>query len=192
MEKNKTNVLIALVGESGAGKSVAAKYLEDFYGMKYLRSYTTREKRADNIDDHTYVNLTQYSRIINKVAENHSHGNWYCATESQCNDADVYVVDVTGLKMLKENYHNKPVVAFYIETPLATRIQRMKYRGDTTANIDERLKNDKFEFDEALKYCDYTVNNEGDLAMTCREIMNKVEEFVAQKGETTETVDQNS
>ena len=45
MAGDKSNVLIALVGRSGAGKSVSAKYLEDIYGLKYLRSYTTREKR---------------------------------------------------------------------------------------------------------------------------------------------------
>ena len=44
MAGDKSNVLIALVGRSGAGKSVSAKYLEDIYGLKYLRSYTTREK----------------------------------------------------------------------------------------------------------------------------------------------------
>ena len=55
MVGDKSNVLIALVGRSGAGKSVSAKYLEDIYGLKYLRSYTTREKRADKLDDHTYV-----------------------------------------------------------------------------------------------------------------------------------------
>ena len=104
MVGDKSNVLIALVGRSGAGKSVSAKYLEDIYGLKYLRSYTTREKRADKLDDHTYVNLAQYSRITGKVAENYYTGNWYCATESQCDDADVYVVDVPGLKQLKENY----------------------------------------------------------------------------------------
>ena len=97
MAGDKSNVLIALVGRSGAGKSVSAKYLEDIYGLKYLRSYTTREKRADKLDDHTYVNLAQYSRITGKVAENHYTGNWYCATESQCDDADVYVVDVSAV-----------------------------------------------------------------------------------------------
>ena len=196
MAGDKSNVLIALVGRSGAGKSVSAKYLEDIYGLKYLRSYTTREKRADKLDDHTYVNLVQYSRITGKVAENHYTGNWYCATESQCDDADVYVVDVPGLKQLKENYHKKHILALCIDTPNSTRIQRMKDRGDTSDAIDERMKKDESAFEEVYDLCDAVINNEGSLSMTCLNIMAELERFKRQirdtEGATTETVDQNN
>lgn len=195
MVGDKSNVLIALVGRSGAGKSVSAKCLEDIYGLKYLRSYTTREKRADKLDDHTYVNLAQYSRITGKVAENYYTGNWYCATESQCDDADVYVVDVPGLKQLKENYHKKHILALCIDTPSSTRIQRMKDRGDTSDAIDERMKKDESAFEESYDLCDAVINNEGSLSMTCLNIMAELERFKRQirdtEGATTKEVDQN-
>lgn len=196
MTGDKSNVLIALVGRSGAGKSVSAKYLEDIYSLRYVRSYTTRERRADKLDDHTYVNLTQYARITGKVAENHAYGNWYCATESQCDNADVYVVDVPGLKQLKENYHNKHILALCIDTPCATRIQRMKERGDTDEAIDERMSKDESAFEEAYDLCDAVINNEGRLASTCEKIVKVLKDFKKQivdmEGATTKEVDQNS
>ena len=40
--------LILLVGKSGSGKTTIAEYLEKHYGMKMLRSYTTRPMRKPN------------------------------------------------------------------------------------------------------------------------------------------------
>ena len=177
MDGNKSNVLIALVGESGSGKSAIAKYLEDFYDLKYVRSYTTRPKRADKIDDHIYVDQAQYDCITHKAAESYYNNNWYCATEHQCDMADVYVIDVQGLKMLKEKYKNKHILSLYINTPLSVRIQRMKDRGDDQENINKRVDNDNGDFNQAWELCDYDVDNEGSLTLTCGVIVARLEQF---------------
>ena len=61
------DTLIALVGESGSGKTAIANYLKDIYGLRILRSYTTRQKRADSNDDHCYISVEEYSKLDNKL-----------------------------------------------------------------------------------------------------------------------------
>ena len=172
------DTLIALVGESGSGKTAIANYLKDIYGLRILRSYTTRQKRADSNDDHCYISVEEYNKLDNKVAENCYNGNMYCATVKQCDESDVYVVDVPGLKMLKKNYKNKKVFAIYIDVPENTRVQRMKMRGDSNELIVSRMKNDKGkDFKDAKLLCDVTINNEFCLAMTTMAIVAEVNKF---------------
>ena len=106
------------------------------------------------------------------------------------------LVDVPGLKQLKENYHKKHILALCIDTPNSTRIQRMKDRGDTSDAIDERMKKDESAFEEAYDLCDAVINNEGSLSMTCLNIMAELERFKRQirdtEGATTKEVDQNN
>lgn len=172
------DTLIALVGGSGSGKTAIANYLKDIYGLRILRSYTTRQKRADSNDDHCYISVEEYSKLDNKVAENCYNGNMYCATEKQCDESDVYVVDVPGLKMLRKKYKNKKIFVIYIDVPENTRIQRMKMRGDSNELIMSRINNDKGkDFKDAKSLCDVTINNEFCLAMTAMTIVVEVNKF---------------
>jgi guanylate kinase len=174
---NTDDTLILLVGESGTGKTSLANYLHDQYHLRVLPSYTTRPRRSDSKNDHTYVSDEEYQKLTNIVAENCYNGYMYCATEEQCDYYDIYVVDVTGLKMIKEQYHNKKIFAVYLDTPENTRVQRMKYRGDSDELILSRLKNDRKEFKEAKELCDVAVSNIHCLAMTAMAVVAKFHEF---------------
>lgn len=171
------DILIVLVGPSGAGKTKIAEYLKDNYDFKILQSYTTRPKRADSIDDHIYITLDEKELIPDKVAINNYNGNWYFSTKEQCDMSDVYVCDVVGLKMLKENYKQKKILALYVETSFKTRIDRMKLRGDTEDEIRKRIYTDSEEFKKAIKWCDGKVNNDFDLCIAAEQILSKLEQY---------------
>ena len=174
----KTKVLILIVGESGTGKTSLANYLHKHYGLRLLPSYTTRPKRSNSDTDHTYVTDEEYKKLQNIVAENNYNGYMYCATEEQCDNADVYVVDITGMKKLKQLYKTKRVVSVYLKTSENTRIQRMKFRGDTDEMIMERLKYDRIEFANAECLCDIVIDNEFCMAMTAMLLDVKLKQYL--------------
>ena len=69
-----SKVLLVLLGESGTGKTTIANELRNKYNMKVLQSYTTRPKRDENEDGHTFVSLGEYLLLKDKVAENKYSG----------------------------------------------------------------------------------------------------------------------
>lgn len=171
------DTLIVLVGPSGAGKTKIAEYLRDNYDFKILQSYTTRPKRSDSINDHIYITLDEKELIQDKVAINNYNGNWYFATKEQCDMSDIYVCDVVGLKMLKENYKQKKILAFYVETSPKNRVDRMRLRGDTEAEIEKRISTDTEEFKKAIEWCDGKVNNDFDLCIAAEQVLSKLEQY---------------
>lgn len=171
------DVLILLIGESGTGKTSLANYLHKYYGLRILQSYTTRPKRTDSNKDHTYVSNEECKKLKNIVAENCYNGYMYCATREQCDNSDIYVIDIPGLKMLSQQYDKKKIISIYLETSENTRIQRMKLRGDTDEMIMSRLENDKKVFKNAKSLCDVTINNEFCLAMTAMLVVTEVNKF---------------
>ena len=55
--------IICIVGRSGSGKTTAAEYLEELYGLKSIQSYTTRPKRKPNETGHTFVTEDEFDKI---------------------------------------------------------------------------------------------------------------------------------
>lgn len=168
------DILVLLVGSSGSGKTAIAEYLRDYHNFRILPSYTTRPRRADSKDDHIYIeekDVEFFFNTENVVAYNKYKGNHYFATEKQCDDSDVYVVDVEGLKQLRDQYNKKIILSFYVETSPDIRIQRMRLRGDTEKEIEERLNVDKKEFAEVEKECDFTINNDYALCIATQQIL---------------------
>ncbi|MFR2774767.1 MAG: AAA family ATPase [Anaerostipes sp.] len=166
------HTLIAILGESGSGKTSLANYLEDNYGWSVLKSYTTRDKRSDSKDDHTYVTQEEFDLIEDKVATNYYTGSnaWYCATKKQCDESDIYVVDIPGLEQLRKNYTNKHIFAIYLEVDKDTRVSRMKQRGDNLQSIQRRIVKDCQEFAMAKDICDVTICNNSSLVITAMQV----------------------
>lgn len=174
--------IILLVGESGSGKTTVADLLESQYGLKVLKSYTTRPKRHPDDTDHTYISFEDAFRLQEVIAETNYNGNYYCATRAQVDDCDVYVIDPVGVDSFENRYHGeKEPLVFFLDANPHTRRRRMELRGDKEEYIAKRLKNDKKAFAKFRKqvysgddYIPLTVDDEtpDDIARTIFGVYN--------------------
>lgn len=123
MSKNK--ICICLIGKSGTGKSTLVNSIT---GLNILNSYTTRPKRFENEKGHIFVDDVVYDMLENIVAET-KFGNYrYCATKSQIDKADVYILDKKGVEAIDNNYigkaNKRDIFVVYIKTKFLERLKR--------------------------------------------------------------------
>lgn len=143
MSKN----LICLVGESGSGKDTIADILKLDYGLKSIKSYTTRPKRYNGENTHIFVDDKAFSELKDVVAYTEFNGYKYCATAEQIENNDIYIIDPDGIKYFREHYKgDKDVIAIYIKVKPWTRFWRMIHRGDGFKSTWNRIKHDKVAF----------------------------------------------
>lgn len=148
-----TKPLYLLVGKSSSGKTTVANELE-VYGFSQLWSYTTRPKRYEFETGHIFITEEEFDKLENIIAYTEYNGYKYCCTKEQIDNADVYVIDVFGVKTLLDKYKSdRPIVIFYFDTSIRTRIDRMINRHDSDMAIVSRLYNDE-EYDWYEQLCD--------------------------------------
>ena len=156
------NIIVCLVGKSGCGKSTVAKTLSDNYGYDILQSYTTRKKRNETDVDHIFISKEEYDALDDKVAYTCFDNNYYCATKQQVDMNDLYIIDLYGLKQLKQLYKEcngkKKIISIYIDVPMEECLRRMRYRGDSEDSCWDRLRHDDNNFKCAKGECDYCIN----------------------------------
>lgn len=142
----KNNAIFLIVGESGSGKTTIADLLEGMYGLRVLKSYTTRPPRQDDLS-HTFITDEEFNKLKDIIAYTEYNGFKYCATANQINTSDLYVIDPSGIETLKNSYHgNKKLIDIYIRAPEETRAKRMENRGDSDEQIKSRLEYDRKAF----------------------------------------------
>lgn len=124
-------MIIALVGESGAGKSVIEKELATNYGFEKIISYTTREPRKDeeNGKDYYFSNNETFKTMLedNLFAEweEYSQNRLYGTLKMDYVDGDkVVVLTPNGVRQLKRNCKTDNIIIIYVTASLGTRIKR--------------------------------------------------------------------
>ena len=182
-------ILVAIVGESGCGKSTVINRLTELKGFYSIDSYTTRPMREENEKGHIFVREEDYEfaletaaaagglgkqelvikkngKPINYIAYTKFNGNHYWAQEDQILDTErtsyaLYTVDPYGLEELKSRLKDTDVKLFsiYLSLPHDERLERMRQRGDTFYNAVERINHDKHAFREI--HTDVTLNISG-------------------------------
>ena len=136
--------LFLFVGPSGSGKTTVAEELAKSYGYLTVQSYTTRPRRYENETGHTFIMDDQFDGLENIVAYTVYNNYKYCTTKDQLDLVLTYVVDITGVETLLQNYHtDRPIVIFYFDSTVTTRINRMLDRHDSDTAIVGRLHNDE-------------------------------------------------
>ena len=186
--------LFCILGCSASGKTTICNKLEEDHKLKQIPSYTTRSPRYTGEKGHTFVSEEEFDKLTDIVAYNYYLNNHYGVTAEQIDneDYDLYVVDFTGLKYLKEKYHGKrKIISIYIDVSLSERYKRLhdRYFKQYVGNMEgyalatdvtlRRIINDVEEFHGAAEYCDYVVENNGDLDST----VYRVSQII--KGETS-------
>ena len=136
--------LFLFVGKSASGKTTVANMLEKD-GYKQIASYTTRPPRYEGEKEHTFITEEEYSHLENIVASTLYNGYHYCTTLEQIQDADIYVIDVPGVKTLLANYDklNRYIYVLYFDANICNRIRRMLKRHDSDTQIVGRLLQDE-------------------------------------------------
>ena len=106
------------------------------------------------------------------------NGYRYCATIEQADKADIYVVDVDGVKRFKERYvkHNpaRQIFVVYLDTPEWELKKRMTHRGDSPEKINSRLQHDREAFKEAADIADHILDGRVEVDLNAMYLYNLV------------------
>lgn len=138
-------VLYAIVAKSGAGKDYAADKISKSFGMKKVISRTTREPRFAGEETHIFVSEdTAIEELQYSVARTTFADNTYYTLPEDLEGKDIYIIDVEGMKSLKES--GVKFISIYIDAPLHIRIKNMFKRGDSIFSIIKRVIHDRIAF----------------------------------------------
>lgn len=142
--------MIILVGASASGKTEVAKALIKKYDFLKVITYTTREKRINekNKVDYFFVSKEKFLKLKNSdffLETTEYNGNYYGTPLNEIGINKVLIVDPKGLKAFR-GLNDPTIISFYILGSEENRIKRMKDRGDSEDNINERIINDRKDF----------------------------------------------
>lgn len=150
--------LVLLVGKSGCGKTTLEKYMVDELGFKSVKSYTTRPKRTEDEDTHTFVSEEEFETLEDKVGYTQFMGYKYCATRKQLDSSTVYIIDPDGVEYLLEHYTERNLLIIYLDASKETCWERMMARGDDYNIAKDREYNDEEAFKDFAQSADITLN----------------------------------
>jgi len=174
--------MIILVGASASGKTEIAKILAKKYGIAKAITHTTRQMREGERDgiDYFFVTKDAFRDLMARssfVETTTYNDNYYGCSKSQVSDDKAVIVDPNGLHAFLD-LRDPRVISFHVKASEDTRYRRMIERGDSIANAQKRLINDKVDFSRAnVGRTHFTIENEDS---TLEEVADDIyEKYVA-------------
>ena len=124
-----SQLLIALAGKSGSGKSAIAEMIADEYGIPEIKTYTTRPRRDEHDNSHKWT-IEQYYDPAKVVCETEYGGYRYWTQTDQIVDMEqVIIVDLNGIRQLTDKDYN--VLPIFLQADMVTRMRNLvaEYEG---------------------------------------------------------------
>jgi guanylate kinase len=165
-ETTEPDEKLLIIGRTASGKDTLQYALEK-RGMTFVKSYTTRPKRAVNEDTHIFIKPDQVAPKNEMAAYTVINGYEYFATKEQVNNADAYIIDPEGLKMLVENMPDTRFRILYM-IPLPSMQEEMAIsREEDKEQAEERFKKRSASEDAMFREFDKLIMS-GGLYPNCR------------------------
>lgn len=146
--------ILCILGESGAGKTLASLHLKYHKDANVICSFTTRTPRETEVEgrDHHFIDIVPDRTDM--LAYAHFGGDYYYALKEQVyGPCTVYVVDEKGLKNLRTDWGNE----YDIYTVLIRRKRSLRIKCDVDLL---RIKRDDHRVLHDEDY-DYVIENNG-------------------------------
>lgn len=104
-DKYMNNKILCIVGESGAGKTLASLHLQNKLDANVICSYTTRPPRITEIEgrEHHFINIVPDPNELLAYA-NFAGYEYYALKTQVWGECTVYVIDEEGLRNLREEH----------------------------------------------------------------------------------------
>jgi guanylate kinase len=150
--------IICIIGESGAGKSLAAKYLYNHYNINLVNSYTNRKQRNPEDTDHIFLSTKEYNDLLGEKLAETTFGEKgkeqysYCSLTNDMSHINTYLITEDGLEMLQKEWGE--VYDIY-----SVRIHRGEFDRRESVG-DERVDRDKGRFNMKDTEFNYVINND--------------------------------
>ena len=160
--------MILLVGKSCSGKTTIANKLKKL-GLKEAVTYTTRPPREGEIDGIAYHFISKEEFLEKEkqdfFAETTSYNvasgeTWYYGSAVEdLTDDKVIIVNPHGLRQIRKIKSLNPIT-FYITASEETIWNRLRQRGDNSAEARRRLNADDEDFAGIDKDIDFSFSND--------------------------------
>jgi guanylate kinase len=146
--------IIAIVGNSGVGKTYMANHLEEEYGIPMIESRTTRPPRHKGEKGHTFVTDAEFDTYEKDwmIAYTKFGDNRYCCLHSDIvAPVSTYVIDEFGLKYLRDNFSD-------LYDIFAVRLFMSDTNKHKTLVSEERMLRDEGKFTMGIEEFDYFID----------------------------------
>ncbi len=143
-------MLFVMTGPSGCGKStLVRRVLNDLEKVKFSVSFTTRTKRASEVEgqDYHFVSEDEFKNMVREgslVEWAEVHGNLYGTSRKELEKKGLHSdllldIDVQGARQIKEKFADACFI--FILPPVFPELRkRLEKRGEDPETIDRRLQ----------------------------------------------------